>query len=176
VNLSPTDHAQRTNSPPLQGSGKGWGLSASVLAELKDRARSMRNNPTEPEKRLWRQLSGGQLHGVKFRRQEVIGRFIVDFWCPAVSLAVEVDGDTHAESERDARRDALLNEYGARVVHVSNREVMENMEGVLSTVTVALGRVGHPHPNPSPEGEGLACLLAVSGEGVPQAGRGETIA
>jgi very-short-patch-repair endonuclease len=148
----------------------------------------MRNNPTEPEKRLWRSLSNGQLDDFKFRRQEVIGRFIIDFWCSAAGLAVEVDGDTHADADREARRDAYLRQFGVRVLHVTNPDVMTNIEGVLFVISEALkspplqgrGRsraaaegvgainvstapAGSPHPNPSPEGEGLSRAISLEG-------------
>jgi very-short-patch-repair endonuclease len=115
----------------------------------------MRNNPTEPEKRLWRHLSSAQLGGFKFRRQEVIGRAIVDFFCPSASLCVEVDGETHADRARDLRRDAYLNRFGFAVLHVTNPDVMTNMDGVLQVILRALMPGDRPHPNPSPEGEGL---------------------
>jgi very-short-patch-repair endonuclease len=115
----------------------------------------MRNNPTEPEKRLWRSISNSQLGGFKFRRQEVIGRTIVDFFCPSAKLCVEVDGDTHADLERDRRRDAYLCGLGLTVLHITNPDVMSNMEGVLRVIQQALGIDDSPHPNPSPEGEGL---------------------
>lgn len=149
------DNGADPKTPPLQGRGKGWGLSREQLAELKMRAREMRNNPTEPEKRLWRNLSNGQLHGFKVRRQEVIGRTIVDFYCPSARLCVEVDGDTHADPERDRRRDAYLRGFGFTVLHVTNHDVMRNVEGVLAVILRALEAADSPHPNPSPEGEGL---------------------
>jgi very-short-patch-repair endonuclease len=155
VSLTPADTAKRTNSPPLQGRGRGWGLSSNALAELKQRAREMRKSPTEPEKRVWREVSGSRFEGMKFRRQEVIGRCIVDFWCPSAKLAVEVDGDTHFDPDRDARRDAYLRQFGVRVVHVTNPDVMRNIEGVMVIIAQALREAGGPHPNPSPEGEGL---------------------
>ncbi|MFT4026474.1 MAG: DUF559 domain-containing protein [Novosphingobium sp.] len=142
-------------SPPLQGRGRGWGLSREKLTELKKRAREMRNNPTEPEKRLWRHLSNGQLDGFKFRRQEVIGRVIVDFYCPAAKFVIEVDGETHADVERDRRRDAYLGGFGLSVLHVTNQDVMRNIEGVIMLVSQGLADRDRPHPNPSPEGEGL---------------------
>ena len=148
------DQAKLLNSPPLQGRGRGWGLSASSLDELQHRARQMRNNPTEPEKRLWRHLSNGQLDGHKFRRQQVIGWHIADFVCSAVKLIVEVDGDTHEET-KDRARDAALAEHGYRTVHVTNHDVMSNMDGVLLFIAEALRQAERPHPNPSPEGEGL---------------------
>ena len=130
---------------------------------LQQRAHTMRRNPTEPEKRLWRRLSNSQLAGHKFRRQAVIGRRIVDFLCPAKALAVEVDGETHSH-ERDTIRDAELTAAGYRVLHVTNEEVMRDRDAVLALILHALENTadrwarpgGHPHPNPSPEGEGLA--------------------
>ncbi|HEY0043063.1 MAG TPA: endonuclease domain-containing protein [Allosphingosinicella sp.] len=136
----------------------GWGLSVEQLAELHRRATEMRRNPTEPEKRLWRNLSNGQLGGHKFRRQAVIGWFIADFLCPQRALVVEVDGDTHDQA-KDRLRDDLLAQRGYRVVRVANEDVMTNMDGVLQFVLLALNeaplRWDRPHPNPSPEGEGL---------------------
>ena len=160
MNLTPTDTARRTQTPPLQGRGKGWGLTANTIVELQDRARNMRNNPTEPEKRLWRNLSHGQLEGWKFRRQQVIGNRIVDFLCPQARLIVEVDGDTH-DAEADAVRDKDLQRQGYQVLRITNREVMRNMDGVKSALLQALVSVARPHPNPSPEGDGLSSGIPV---------------
>jgi len=129
------------------------------LAELQNRARQMRNNPTEPEKRLWRALSNGQLDGFKFRRQQVIGWFIADFVCASAKLIVEVDGDTHNEDD-DRARDAALTEMGYRVIHVTNRDVMANIDGALRLIADTLRQIDSPHPNPSPEGEGLDAVEA----------------
>ena len=160
--LTPSDTAKRINIPPLQGRGRGWGLSAEKLAELHRRARHMRNNPTEPDKRLWRNLSNGQLNGHKFRRQSVIGYFIADFVCPQGKLIVEVDGDTHDEA-KDRVRDDILGEHGYRVIRVTNQDVMTNMDGVLMFVSEALRSDDSPHPNPSPEGEGLKEAIRLEG-------------
>ena len=109
--LTPGDDARRLNSPPLQGRGRGWGLSAEYLALLKKRAAEMRKNPTEPEKRVWQILSGSRLAGEKFRRQAVIAPYIADFLCPQKALIVEVDGDTHDEA-KDRLRDDILAKIG----------------------------------------------------------------
>ena len=95
----------------------------------------MRRNPTEPEKRLWRTLSNSQLGGLKFRRQHVIveANAIIDFFCPAIGLAIEVDGDTH-DGEYDERRDHRLAALGFRVIRFSNLDVMTNIEGVAETI------------------------------------------
>ena len=169
TSLTPTDQAKRLSTPPLQGRGRGWGLSALDIAELQSRARQMRNNPTEPEKRLWRHLSNGQLERHKFRRQQVIGWFIADFVCPSAKLIIEVDGDTHEEAA-DRARDKALTEQGYRTVRVANHDVMSNMDGVLTFIAEALRKADGPHPNPSPEGEGLDVvqaqkLLGISLEG-----------
>ena len=157
-NLTPQDRDKRLNSPPLQGRGRGWGMSAGKLEQLHARATEMRRNPTEPEKRVWGILSGSQLDGFKFRRQAVIGYFIADFMCPSASLIIEVDGDTHDEM-KDRIRDDILGEHGFRVIRVTNHDVMSNIEGVLQFIFDALQETSNsalnPHPNPSPEGEGL---------------------
>jgi very-short-patch-repair endonuclease len=152
------DKGWTVKAPPHQGRGLGWGFSQDQLDWLHERARDMRRNPTEPEKRLWRNLSNSQLGGLKFRRQEVIGPFIADFMCPARALIVEVDGDTHDEA-KDRLRDDDLVDRGFLVLRVTNQDVMNNAEGVLIAISnAAAGRASRhsPHPNPSPEGEGLS--------------------
>ncbi len=108
-------------------------------ATLLARAREMRRNPTEPEKRLWRHLSASQLRGHKFRRQAVIDYYIADFFCPLKKLIVEVDGDTH-DVEADFKRDDRLRSKGYRTVRFANLDVMGNMEGVLAALVGALER------------------------------------
>ncbi|MBL0768372.1 DUF559 domain-containing protein [Sphingopyxis sp. XHP0097] len=169
MNWTLRDQAKQLNTPPLQGRGRGWGLSALDIAELQSRARQMRNNPTEPEKRLWRSLSNGQLDGHKFRRQQVVGWFIADFVCASAKLIIEVDGDTHEELV-DRARDKALSEQGYRTIRVTNHDVMSNMDGVLTFISEALRKADGPHPNPSPKGEGLKRveaqkLLGISLEG-----------
>jgi very-short-patch-repair endonuclease len=160
--LTLNDYAKQNQAPPLQGRGKGWGLSADRLAELHKHALSMRRNPTEPEKRLWRYLSNCQLEGFKFRRQDVVGHYIADFACPSAKLIVEIDGDTH-DAAKDRIRDDTLAEFGFRVVRVTNADVLHNMEGVLTCISEALRQASKPHPNPSPEGEGLEKAREYSG-------------
>ena len=156
--LAPQDTDRRLNSPPLQGRGRGWGLSANAIAQLYERAAEMRRNPTEPEKRVWRILSNSQLAGRKFRRQAVLPPFIADFFCPSEALIVEVDGDTHDDA-KDRLRDNLLLARGHRTVRVTNLDVMTNIEGVAHVIAAAFTEgtafAASPHPNPSPEGEGL---------------------
>ncbi len=119
---------------------------------LRERAREMRRNPTEPEKRLWRYLSGAQLGGYKFRRQAVVGNYICDFLCATKALAIEVDGETHA-MDSDLKRDQELLRLGIRVLHVTNSEVMNNMDGVLAAILAELDDVDdrwNAGPTPTP--------------------------
>ncbi len=156
--LTPRDEAQRLNSPPLQGRGRGWGVSANAIARVQGFASEMRRNPTEPERRLWARLSRSQLRGFKFRRQAAIGIYIADFLCPSAGLIVEIDGHTHGNIEKDARRDAALQAAGYRTLRFTNTDVMNNIEGVLIRLLSELQSSPSrraPHPNPSPEGEGL---------------------
>ncbi len=152
------DQAKQQNSPPLQGRGRGWGLTATRLDEITGYAREMRCNPTEPEIRLWRHLSRSQLGGFKFRRQSEIGQFIADFLCPQKALIVEVDGETH-DVDKDRGRDIALERLGFAVLHITNADVMRNMDGVLQAILGALkqapDRWEKPHPNPSLQVVGL---------------------
>lgn len=103
-------------------------------------ARSLRKRPTEAEKLLWRYLSGKQLQGLKFRRQEPIGDYIVDFVCFSKRLIIEVDGGQHAiEREKDITRDEWLLSQGFKVLRFWNNEVLRNLEGVSDVILRELG-------------------------------------
>src|SRR5262249_25720354 len=100
-------------------------------------ARNLRNNPTEAERKLWRHLQRRQLNGFKFRRQQEIESFIVDFVCFEKRLIVELDGGQHNEEEnlkRDAERTRTLESKGFLVLRFWNNEVLANTEGVLATI------------------------------------------
>lgn len=106
---------------------------------LVQRARDMRRAPTASERILWEALRHGRL-GVRFRRQVVLGRFIVDFFAPSVRLAVEVDGSAHAgRGEYDRLRDRGLAELGVRTLRVPAWRVERDIAGVVEVVRVALG-------------------------------------
>ena len=104
-----------------------------IHADILKNAREMRRDPTEPEKRLWAKLRRKQLGGFKFRRQHPLGRFILDFYCDAAKLAVELDGASHAEQVTyDARRTQWIARQGIHVVRFGNQQVMREMDGVLT--------------------------------------------
>jgi very-short-patch-repair endonuclease len=114
------------------------------------RSRDLRRNATDVERRLWRHLRSRKLEAFKFRRQRPIGPYIVDFVCLERGLIVELDGGQHAEQTRsyDERRDAYLHRAGYRVLRIWNNEVIENIEGVLQAIDIALR--DDPHLPPSP--------------------------
>ena len=109
--------------------------------DLKLRARQLRNEMTDAERRLWWRLRGKQVLGVPFYRQKPIGDFIVDFYAPAVKLVVEVDGGQHFEeaAERyDAERSAYLGAQGLRVLRFSNVEVLSATDAVVDEIAFAV--------------------------------------
>jgi leucyl-tRNA synthetase len=102
---------------------------------LLERAKEMRNNPTEAEKMLWLHLKSKALD-YKFRQQHLIDDFIVDFVCLSRKLVIEVDGDIHDnQQESDAERTKILNEKGFKVIRFNNKEVLNNIDSVLSSIT-----------------------------------------
>ena len=99
---------------------------------LNEKARENRRNPTPAEKKLWFEaLQGRRLSGLKFTRQKPLDRYIVDFYCAELMLAIEIDGDSHdAQARYDEARTRRLNALGVEVVRYANAEVMNNVEGV----------------------------------------------
>jgi very-short-patch-repair endonuclease len=91
---------------------------------------------------LCNRLRGGRLAGLKFRRQQPIGPYIVDFFCHEVALVVEVDGRSHYErGKEDARREAFLREQQRlQVLRVSNDDVLKETEAVLIAILRAAGK------------------------------------
>ena len=104
-------------------------------AKLKTLARRLRKNPTVPEQKLWRQLRRKQMHGFSFYRQRPLDQFIVDFFCPDLMLAIELDGDSHAgRLAEDVRRQAQLEALGVRFLRFGNREVLFDFENVMRQI------------------------------------------
>ena len=100
-------------------------------------AKALRANMTEAERRLWYFLRAHRFKGMKFKRQALIGRYIVDFASFQRRLVVEVDGGQHADSEVDLRRTRWLEDQGFRVLRFWNNEVLSNTDGVLDAIMLA---------------------------------------
>lgn len=122
----------KADKPSKQGYMTG-GNNAHILIE---KAKEMRNNPTQAESVLWEQLSAKKLEA-KFRRQHLIGDFIVDFVCLSKRLVIEIDGGYHNTEEQqilDAERTKILNEYGFEVIRFTNEEVISNLDVVIENI------------------------------------------
>ena len=120
---------------------------------LKQRRRELRLNQTEAEKTLWKHLRNRQIYGMKFFRQFSVGPYILDFYCPQLRLAIELDGGQHTEDdarEYDAARSAYLQAQGIDVMRFWNHEVLNKTESVLRIV---LDKVTPPNPLLTQEGE-----------------------
>ena len=103
-----------------------------------DRAKALRKNMTDAERRLWYRLRAHRFHGLKFKRQVPIGPFIADFANLRTKIVIEVDGGQHNESHRDRIRDRLLSERGFRVLRFWNTDVLRSTEAVLETISDAV--------------------------------------
>ena len=103
--------------------------------EVEQAAKRLRKNMTPAEAKLWSALKGKKLDGVKFRRQHPVGNFILDFYCPAYKLVIEVDGEIHNhQQECDRVRTYKLEQYGYKVVRFSNEQVLNDLPEVLAEI------------------------------------------
>jgi very-short-patch-repair endonuclease len=116
---------------------------------------------TLAERRLWHRLRTNKLDGFHFRRQQIIDGFIVDFYCHAVGLVVEVDGAMHHEQlEYDVERERVLEARELRILRFRNEEVLTDIESVLTRIRAACSeRMGDPSP----------CPPSLPGKGEPSA-------
>ena len=108
-----------------------------INEEILHHARSMRKNPTEAEEKLWGFLRGRRFNGLKFRRQQHIEGFILDFFCNQLRLGIELDGEIHQTKENqryDKLRTEYLQEFGISTIRFSNEEVLENIDAVLNKI------------------------------------------
>jgi very-short-patch-repair endonuclease len=110
-----------------------------VAADRREFARELRKQLTKAEEILWRRLRGSRLYGAKFRRQVPFDRFVVDFYCHAAKLVVELDGKQHEWfADYDAGRTRVLESRGVSVIRFANAEVENDLDSVLSRILAAL--------------------------------------
>ena len=130
--------------PPLKIRGGHGGVMKEVVMKflrndpaLKQRRQDLRHNQTEAEKTLWVHLQNRQLFGMKFSRQYSVGLYILDFYCPAMKLAIEVDGGQHIQCESreyDAIRSEYLKAQGIDVMRFWNHEVLIDVNSILNRI------------------------------------------
>ena len=112
--------------------------------------KDLRHNLTYPERKLWSALKHRQL-GIKFRRQHGIGRYIVDFYCASLCMAIELDGNSHFNTEAiqyDRIRDDYLKSLGIHVIRIWNSDVMGNIDGVLAMLEHEIKNLALRQPPP----------------------------
>src|SRR5262249_7883649 len=112
--------------------------------EKTERARQLRRGSTDVEARLWYRLRRGQIDGCSFRRQHPAGPYVLDFYCPALRLAIELDGGQHGDTAhevRDRRRDLWLGERGVTMLRFWNSDVTNNLRGVLETIAAKVAEL-----------------------------------
>jgi very-short-patch-repair endonuclease len=116
---------------------------------IRARARALRRSPTEAEKVLWGELRYWQIDGHKFRRQQPVGNYIVDFVCLEKKLIVEVDGGQHAEQcDYDSERDAWLRQQGYKILRFWNNDVLAYRASVIEKICDMLKSTPFLHPSP----------------------------
>ncbi len=163
--VSPSHHSPLEGESARQGrspQSSRWGVvRRGYSRRALTAARALRRNRTDAEGLLWHYLRNKQLGSYRFRRQQPIGPYIVDFACLSRKVLIELDGGQHAEqTSRDEKRDAFLRARGYRVLRFWNTEVFENCFGVLERVYEAVA--GDPPPQ-SPAPEGLATATPPQG-------------
>ena len=119
--------------------------------KLQNIAKILRRRPTEAEKFMWRYLKSRQLEGLKFRRQEPIGNYVVDFVCYEKKIIVEIDGGQHCV-ERDGNRDRWLESQNFKILRFWNTEVLKNAQGVWEVIRKNCLSCDSPSPAPPVKG------------------------
>lgn len=102
-----------------------------------------------PEIILWTRLKGRQLGGYKFRRQHGVKNFIMDFYFPELKLAIEIDGDSHCTDDAmfyDQERQEIIQSYGIQFLRFTNKEICNNLEGVIETIGDRIKKITTPTP------------------------------
>ncbi len=114
---------------------------------LKERRRQLRRNQTDAERAFWARVRNRQFLGMRFFRQYSVGPYILDFYCPALKLAIELDGGQHNQTEAreyDAARSEFLHAHGIEVIRFWNDEILREIEGVLARLELKLTTTYEP--------------------------------
>ncbi len=114
-----------------------------------EKRRSLRRQSPETERRLWKALRGRQLEGFKFGRQYSVGPYVLDFYCPALKLALEADGPTHDSldaQEYDTERQHYIEAHGIRFLRFTNAQIRDQPDQVLSLILTTARSIISPSP------------------------------
>jgi very-short-patch-repair endonuclease len=155
---------------PLPPRGGGAGGEGDKSIPQHEFVKQLRSQMTDAENLLWRHLRANRLNGAKFKRQQAIGLYVVDFIHFGARLIIEADGGQHNGAASDTRRDAWLKSQGFRMLRFWNNEILQNIEGVLEVIMDALkqspSRSIAPSPQPLPrEGGGAFAHASLESTG-----------
>jgi very-short-patch-repair endonuclease len=121
--------------------------------QLTKRRQELRRNMTQSENILWSKIRRKQIEGLRFRRQYSVDAFVIDFYCPEVRLAIEIDGESHTRPEMqeyDAEREEIIKQYGISFVRITNDEVNNYLDEALDKVREASRKKKINAANPFP--------------------------
>jgi very-short-patch-repair endonuclease len=155
--LAAANEADKPVDPSPQPSPAGGEGVLNSVTVKKTRARQLRENQTDAERRMWTLLRDRRLAHLKFRRQVSIGRYYVDLLCLQNRLIIELDGGQHNENPDDLRRTAWLESQNFRVIRFWNNDVLKNPEGVLTAILLHL-KISPSPPAGEGRGEGSTGL------------------
>lgn len=121
---------------------------------MKSKRKMLRNNMPKAEIVLWSKLKDNRLRDYKFRRQYSVGKFVIDFYCPKLKLAIEVDGDSHffdKKPEQDQQRQQYIESQGMQFLRFTNTDIYKNMNEVLTSIEKYIKKYeNHPSQRPHP--------------------------
>lgn len=130
--------------------------------KLKDRAKALRKAGNLPEVLFWQRVHKKKFKGLDFDRQKIIGNYIVDFYCPNCQVVIEIDGSSHDDKqEYDAKRDEFLESLGLNVIHISAKDVLQELDNVMQSL------YDHPTLTGTPPLEGNLVMESPESYGVP---------
>ena len=113
---------------------------ARTSARMLSRGKELRRETTFPERLLWSRLRERLCHGLRFRRQHPVGKYVVDFYCNSAKAVVELDGVSHLDHvTEDMERELFLEGLGLRVIRVTNDEVLTNLDNVVEDIARMCG-------------------------------------
>jgi very-short-patch-repair endonuclease len=121
--------------------------------EMLERRRYLRNHATRAERMLWERLKGKGLSEYKFRRQHSIGHYILDFYCPELKLAIEVDGESHDNEKAkiyDKEREDEIKTYGIRFFRIKNEMIYNNLDLAVKNIEDFIKTIRNEHTNKTP--------------------------
>lgn len=127
--------------PPTQDNTHNIVIGQKINPDKIQRAKELRRQMTPAEKILWQHLRGNRLNNLHFRRQQIIDGFIVDFYCHAAKLVIEIDGTIHEQqAEYDEERDKVLSARGLRLLRIKNKAVQQELNQVLLLISQVCGK------------------------------------